>query len=987
MFQAIDDSKLNSEVLQMTASVAADAVQAKEHSNDSLEQLVNALRGHGLHLCRSHLTTDGTDIAKLSFDVDLSRLSAEKIEELQRAATPLQSKSNITELNETEDTEDDDLTAAFETLKVTSSEEVLPPIRQQRSGNGEAPPGIVKEDDFSPPPPPPSLEDEENSHETRVTPFSKALPSSSFDTPPVRATFEENGSKEVSKHLKVVNNVVPTAFHKCPITGLQYRDKLEYYSSMEHATKATSHYLRDCKTNSTRALALNRFFTKCYHSTKGLNGRNMGRLQSGSTLDCLFLAKPPGKKVNRKPQYVGHFITIFIDSENGREDDDVNELGENRPAYISEDATITAYDCETHSVMVDYSSSSKITQDNLQGAQYLIRLPVEKEVEEAILHEPSLVFARSTEGTNRNLRFGWTPLHIAAYSGNPKLCQVLLKLGALPYERDLTGRMPLHTVASYPKKIGYNNFSTEINHVETIRILMKALEKHTGESPIGSAAPTDLSGCTPAACLLEGSRSIEAENLLHKAGDSFVSPFISRVRRKAQSTAKTNSLRKSALKHASSAHTSVSKLNKILHKHIRFQIPIVSDRQNQNQTPAEDEKENCLQTDHRETNNDDWIEHNEETAPFSLHKSGHIAGRISPFGTPGHGGKLYAESLIYGMAELNGFRPTMEDAVCVHQLHDVPPGLSGSLHATLFGLFDGHGGDEAARFCAAQVANQVRLSSGFHQANWSKALRLGVLRLDHSLRKHQCYGRRGVYSPQENASKLNKTDSSQGAAFWDKSGAVGVLFLATSKELIFANIGDCRALLVRNDGSFEQMTIDHKADMPEEKKRVEAAGLEVKNGRVYKSSTLSLGMSRAFGDFEFKAGLELGPWKDCSNAAEFEEELLKRMVKSAVSCEPNICTVPRTSDIKYVLLACDGVFDTMSNAECLDILKEVENFPNSAEAINHACEILVQEALEKGSRDNCTAICISLCTDRNIENPARKRLFNFREVSKNLRRF
>lgn len=57
------------------------------------------------------------------------------------------------------------------------------------------------------------------------------------------------------------------------------------------------------------------------------------------------------------------------------------------------------------------------------------------------------------------------------------------------------------------------------------------------------------------------------------------------------------------------------------------------------------------------------------------------------------------EAFSYGFSSMQGWRKQMEDAHCVE--HDA------SLGMTFFGVFDGHGGPGAARFCAQALGGKV----------------------------------------------------------------------------------------------------------------------------------------------------------------------------------------------------------------------------------------------------------------------------------------
>jgi len=101
----------------------------------------------------------------------------------------------------------------------------------------------------------------------------------------------------------------------------------------------------------------------------------------------------------------------------------------------------------------------------------------------------------------------------------------------------------------------------------------------------------------------------------------------------------------------------------------------------------------------------------------------------------------------------------------------------------------------------------------------------------------------------------------------------------------------------------------------------------------------SLAVSRALGDFEYKAvpGLQAN--------------------QQLVSPEPDVYTLRREVDLdEFLLLACDGVYDVMSNAELCDFvhsrMRVTSELPNVANQVLDAC-------LSKGSRDNMSVVLVA----------------------------
>jgi protein phosphatase 2C family protein 2/3 len=111
-------------------------------------------------------------------------------------------------------------------------------------------------------------------------------------------------------------------------------------------------------------------------------------------------------------------------------------------------------------------------------------------------------------------------------------------------------------------------------------------------------------------------------------------------------------------------------------------------------------------------------------------------------------------------------------------------------------------------------------------------------------------------------------------------------------------VGDSRAIAsVR--GRVQQLSYDHKPNNELEAKRIIAAGGWVEYNRV----NGNLALSRALGDFVFKKNENKGA----------EEQI--------VTAYPDVDIKELTSDHEFVLLACDGIWDVLSNDEVLEFVR------------------------------------------------------------------
>lgn len=168
----------------------------------------------------------------------------------------------------------------------------------------------------------------------------------------------------------------------------------------------------------------------------------------------------------------------------------------------------------------------------------------------------------------------------------------------------------------------------------------------------------------------------------------------------------------------------------------------------------------------------------------------------------------------------------------------------------------------------------------------------------------------------------------------DTSGTTAVCMLLhhDTYTLYVSNVGDSRAVLFGSNGAIS-LTNDHKADRPDEMDRIRRAGGFV----VHKRVMGELAISRAIGDLDFK-----------------ETGFL------FVLPDPELCTYHLSATDEFVLLACDGIYDVMSNEQACQFIKErlaSGRTPEeaSADIVKHAIETL-------NTRDNVTVIIVKLPT-------------------------
>ena len=113
------------------------------------------------------------------------------------------------------------------------------------------------------------------------------------------------------------------------------------------------------------------------------------------------------------------------------------------------------------------------------------------------------------------------------------------------------------------------------------------------------------------------------------------------------------------------------------------------------------------------------------------------------------------------------------------------------------------------------------------------------------------YGKSKLQSYKQGDSKpsLFKRDSAEEIALG--TGCTACSAIITQTDIYVGNSGDSRAVLAKKNGDkyiAVEMSIDHKPELPEERRRIEKAGGFVEDNRV--KGVLNL--SRSLGDLEYK---------------------------------------------------------------------------------------------------------------------------------------
>lgn len=237
-----------------------------------------------------------------------------------------------------------------------------------------------------------------------------------------------------------------------------------------------------------------------------------------------------------------------------------------------------------------------------------------------------------------------------------------------------------------------------------------------------------------------------------------------------------------------------------------------------------------------------------------------------------------------GWHETVGRRNEMQDTMLVR-------GCFAGDHVDMFAVFDGHGSKRSSEHAGEHYPAVLERALAAAGDDVPAALTASFLEVNEQMADHVHHG------------------------------TTALVALVCGSTLYVANVGDSRAVLV-GPGCAERLSVDHKADVPEERQRVEAAGGMVRNGRVQGV----LQVSRAFGD---------------------------GAVQPYVIAEPHVARVELGEQHEVLVLACDGVYDVFSD----EVVAQIARANPDPQA---AARKLVVQAYEAGSTDNISAVVVRL---------------------------
>ncbi|TVU21299.1 hypothetical protein EJB05_30927 [Eragrostis curvula] len=237
--------------------------------------------------------------------------------------------------------------------------------------------------------------------------------------------------------------------------------------------------------------------------------------------------------------------------------------------------------------------------------------------------------------------------------------------------------------------------------------------------------------------------------------------------------------------------------------------------------------------------------------------------------------------------------------------------------SAFYGVFDGHGGSDAATYMKQHAMRIFFEDAEFPQASLvdemftecvENLIFKAFLRADLAL---------------ADDSIINRS-----------AGTTALTALVLGRELLVANAGDCRAVLCRK-GEAVEMSRDHRPTYDAERRRVLESGGYIEDG--YLNGVLSV--TRALGDWDLK---------------------LPQGSASPLIAEPEIQRITLTEDDEFLIIGCDGIWDVMTSQQAVTTVRKGLRRHDDPE---RCARELAMEAKRLQTFDNLTVIVICFVSE------------------------
>ncbi|XP_038671158.1 protein phosphatase, Mg2+/Mn2+ dependent, 1Lb [Scyliorhinus canicula] len=261
---------------------------------------------------------------------------------------------------------------------------------------------------------------------------------------------------------------------------------------------------------------------------------------------------------------------------------------------------------------------------------------------------------------------------------------------------------------------------------------------------------------------------------------------------------------------------------------------------------------------------------------------------------------------------IQGRRDHMEDRF------DVLTDLVNKSHPSIFGIFDGHGGESAAEYVKIHLPEALKQQLQDYEKD-----------KENSVLSHQSILEQQILA-------IDRKVLEKLSAAYDEAGTTCLIALLSDKELTVANVGDSRGVLCDKEGNAVPLSHDHKPYQLKERKRIKRAGGFISFNGSWRVQGI-LAMSRSLGDYPLKN-------------------------LNVVISDPDILSFDLDKlQPQFMILASDGLWDAFSNEEAVRFIKERLDEPH------FGAKSIVLQSFYRGCPDNITVMVVKFRNNSKTE--------------------
>ena len=216
--------------------------------------------------------------------------------------------------------------------------------------------------------------------------------------------------------------------------------------------------------------------------------------------------------------------------------------------------------------------------------------------------------------------------------------------------------------------------------------------------------------------------------------------------------------------------------------------------------------------------------------------------------------------------------------------------------ASLFAVLDGHGGSEVAQYVSDKLPDIIKALLFEKPKQWEELMIKAFSTMDNNISQEE--GRKNLAELFKKASHDEFSPTTE-ADVYKHVGCTACVALVADGQIIVANAGDSRCVMCKGKEAVD-LSEDHKPNNEKEKQRIINAKGFVEDNRV--NGVLNL--SRSLGDYEYKLNAALKP---------DEQQVISL---------PDVRIEKITSDVDFVVIACDGIWECWESKKVVDFVYE-----------------------------------------------------------------